>query len=93
MLVILIAGGYFAFKYTPQGPSEDERETTAKEEQVFCAQDTQLCRDGSYVHRVAPSCNFQKCKDGSVPPANTPVFEDGTVSEETAPTTSASNPL
>ncbi len=34
-----------------------------KQEAVFCAQDAQICPDGSYVSRVAPACSFAKCPE------------------------------
>jgi hypothetical protein len=33
-------------------------------EPVFCAQDVRQCPDGTFVNRVAPSCDFDKCPDG-----------------------------
>ncbi|MDE2144931.1 MAG: tryptophan-rich sensory protein [Patescibacteria group bacterium] len=34
-------------------------------EAVYCAQDVQSCPDGSYVHRVPPSCDFAACSTDS----------------------------
>lgn len=50
------------------------------EEQVFCTMDAKMCPDGSYVGRVAPSCEFAAC------PSSTPgtMMEDGTVSASTS---------
>jgi hypothetical protein len=30
-------------------------------EQTYCTQDAKLCPDGSYVGRVAPTCEFAEC--------------------------------
>lgn len=32
-----------------------------------CTLDARICPDGSYVGRVAPTCSFAPCPDGSVP--------------------------
>ena len=32
-----------------------------KEEPVYCAQDAKMCPDGSYVARIPPDCEFEKC--------------------------------
>ncbi len=34
------------------------------EDRVFCTQDAKQCSDGSYVSRVAPSCQFAECLGG-----------------------------
>ncbi|MBU0530373.1 MAG: hypothetical protein KKC05_01745 [Nanoarchaeota archaeon] len=35
--------------------------------EVKCTSDAKRCEDGSYVARVAPSCEFAACPDGSIP--------------------------
>jgi hypothetical protein len=32
-----------------------------KNKEVFCSQDVKLCSDGSYVSRIPPNCDFNKC--------------------------------
>jgi hypothetical protein len=34
------------------------------EEAIFCAMDVKECPDGSFVSRVAPSCEFAPCPEG-----------------------------
>ena len=46
------------------GCGEEKNEDTL----VFCAQDTRQCEDGSFVSRLAPSCEFAACpKDALIP--------------------------
>jgi hypothetical protein len=33
----------------------------AENKNVFCTQDAKLCSDGSYVSRIPPNCDFNKC--------------------------------
>jgi len=35
--------------------------TIDEDEEIFCTQDAKLCPDGSYVSRIAPSCEFAAC--------------------------------
>lgn len=52
-LPVLVGGAVWYFMMTePTAPVTDE---------VMCTQDVQLCEDGSYVSRVAPSCAFASC--------------------------------
>lgn len=34
---------------------------------VACPSDARQCPDGSYVGRVAPTCQFSTCPDGTIP--------------------------
>jgi hypothetical protein len=53
VVLILSAGGLFLWQtFGEQTP-----------EPVFCAADAKLCFDGSYVSRVAPSCEFSPCPE------------------------------
>lgn len=49
-----------------------------QEEQVMCSQDVKECPGGTFVSRVAPSCDFAAC-----PEPLEPVFEDGTLPPDT----------
>lgn len=40
-------------------------------ETVYCPQDARQCPDGSYVGRIAPSCDFAACPSGSSTCAST----------------------
>ena len=53
--------------------------------QVVCTADVKLCPDGSYVGRVAPSCNFAAC------PGDTGASGDDNAGTTNSQTTSAGN--
>jgi hypothetical protein len=53
VILILAAGGVFLWQ---NFGSQNEEPTP-----IFCAADAKLCSDGSYVSRVAPSCEFTAC--------------------------------
>ena len=40
---------------------------------IYCTLDTRICPDGSYVSRVAPSCEFTAC-------SSQPTFTDSVLS-------------
>ena len=44
------------FKFT-----DSEEIPSAKDKDVFCAQDAKQCSDGSYVGRSGPNCEFDSC--------------------------------
>jgi len=46
ILILILGGIYFS---------------TRKEKGIFCIQDVKECPDGSFVARVAPSCDFESC--------------------------------
>jgi hypothetical protein len=52
IFIFLIGGGAY-FYLLKQKDSESKN--------VFCAQDAKLCSDGSYVSRIPPNCDFNKC--------------------------------
>jgi len=37
------------------------KQNTLENKEVFCPQDVKLCSDGSYVSRIPPNCDFNKC--------------------------------
>ena len=41
-------------------------------ENVYCTLDAKLCPDGSYVGRVAPSCDFAPCPGNPEPTPQAP---------------------
>ncbi len=47
----------------PEAPVyvEDTTPTPTEEEPVACTADAMQCPDGSYVGRIAPSCEFAEC--------------------------------
>ncbi len=53
VVLLLAAGGVLLWQNFGQQTNEP----------VFCAADVRLCPDGSYVARVAPSCNFAACPE------------------------------
>lgn len=55
VLIVAIVSSLILFFSTQ---NQEDRNTS---EQVFCTQDAMHCPDGSYVGRVAPSCNFAAC--------------------------------
>lgn len=50
---------------------------------VVCAQDVQLCADGSYVSRSGPSCTFAPCPSVPSTPTTTPPVATTTPVETT----------
>ena len=69
-IAVIVAAGFFYWTTMRTADSQDG----VLEESVVCAQDVRECSDGSYVGRIAPSCEFAAC-----PEPNQPVFEDGTL--------------
>ena len=55
VVLILAAGGVLLWQ---NFGGENE---SAVNEPIFCAADVRLCSDGSYVSRVAPTCEFAEC--------------------------------
>ncbi len=55
LAALLIVGGYFAFRGANQNLATGDADGT------LCAMDVRVCSDGSYVGRVAPSCDFAAC--------------------------------
>ncbi|MFA5413514.1 MAG: hypothetical protein WC348_03165 [Patescibacteria group bacterium] len=53
VVLILAAGGLFLWQAFGEKTPEP----------VFCTADAKLCFDGSYVSRVAPSCEFAPCPE------------------------------
>jgi|GEM_PF-3298204 len=47
--------------YPTTNPSPNPQPQTPPSDPVACTADAQLCPDGSYVGRVAPSCAFAPC--------------------------------
>jgi hypothetical protein len=75
ILVLVVILGIGIYYWTRDGADLDD-------EQVFCTLDAKICPDGSYVGRVAPSCEFAACSDISIAPGA--MMEDGTVSASTS---------
>jgi len=76
VIVVFISGGLLYI----YNPSPEEYKNPDEEEPVACTMDAKLCPDGSYVGRSGPNCEFEEC-----PASTTPIFEDGTIMNETAP--------
>lgn len=55
ILLILAGVGSFVYQYYFVSESSDES--------VACTMEAKLCPDGSYVGRVAPSCEFEECPE------------------------------
>ncbi|MDP3996810.1 MAG: hypothetical protein Q8P86_03920 [bacterium] len=60
VLIVIVVGGILLFNNT-----DDGSETDVDNEPVACAADVRECSDGSFVSRVAPSCQFASCPTGS----------------------------
>ena len=58
MAVAIVAGLLHLFTNEAVAPAVDEAS-----ENVMCTADTTECPDGSYVGRVAPSCEFAACPE------------------------------
>lgn len=56
--IAVIAGLLHLFTKEAVAPVVDEGDT------VMCAADVRECPDGSFVERVAPSCDFAACPNG-----------------------------
>lgn len=63
-IIVVAALGYTFWPRTPvKSPSTNDQN------QTVCTQDAKQCPDGSYVSRVAPSCDFAPCpQSGSQTP-------------------------
>ncbi|CAB9509636.1 expressed unknown protein [Seminavis robusta] len=48
-------------KGSGSGSKDSKSYKPKKKDYTFCTQDAKQCADGSYVSRVAPSCEFEKC--------------------------------
>lgn len=72
ILVLVVILGVGVYYWTRDDANLDD-------DQVFCTLDAKMCPDGSYVGRVAPSCEFAAC-----PATSSGVMEDGTVSASTS---------
>lgn len=67
ILILVVAGIMFFLFFQGKIQSQDDQA-----QGQFCAQDIRFCPDGSYVSRVAPSCDFAECpstSDGIIPGA------------------------
>lgn len=53
-ILALAAGGLALWILLGNTPSNESG-------QVYCAQDVNLCPDGSYVSRIPPACEFALC--------------------------------
>lgn len=47
----------------PEKKPEAPKTTPPIKKEVMCTMDVQLCSDGSFVGRVAPTCDFAPCPD------------------------------
>ncbi|MDA3802752.1 MAG: hypothetical protein PF488_02530 [Patescibacteria group bacterium] len=47
----------------PLDANQVENKTIDEEELIFCPMDVKECPDGSFVSRVAPSCDFSSCPE------------------------------
>ena len=65
ILILLIGGGFYYWKQNAPG------------DEIACTMDAMQCPDGSYVGRVAPSCDFAPCPVTTG--TTTGQMEDGTV--------------
>jgi hypothetical protein len=72
-VVAVFVVGILLYIYNPDGV---EYKNPNEPKPAFCTADAKLCPDGSYVGRIAPSCDFAPC-----PETGTPEFEDGTIQE------------
>ncbi|MDD5068332.1 MAG: hypothetical protein PHS53_02840 [Candidatus Pacebacteria bacterium] len=68
LIFLIIIGAVFLFWPKISGIPNPTPSPTSTETGVFCTQDAKLCPDGSYVGRIAPSCEFAKCPGTPVPP-------------------------
>lgn len=66
-IVLLAAAIFFMGQPDTQTPDNGSVPDNGDGQQVACTADAKLCPDGSYVGRVAPSCEFAACPDPTVP--------------------------
>jgi hypothetical protein len=51
----------FAIAHPGHEGHENYSETNETDDEIACTQDVKECEDGSYVSRVAPTCEFEAC--------------------------------
>jgi hypothetical protein len=68
VIALVVLAAYFIFWQDNEVDGENN-------EQVFCTMDAKLCPDGSYVGRVAPSCEFAACPASTGAPTSTPAID------------------
>jgi hypothetical protein len=61
IVVVVIAIALLVRAIPGMTPNANVTQNQPGTNQVACAQDAKLCPDGSYVSRVAPSCEFAPC--------------------------------
>jgi len=54
IIILIFLLGLLTYFYFPKQNQLENKE-------VFCSQDVKLCSDGSYVSRIPPNCDFNKC--------------------------------
>jgi spore germination protein GerM len=54
IIILIFLLGLLTYFYFPKQNHLENKE-------VFCPQDVKLCSDGSYVSRIPPNCDFNKC--------------------------------
>lgn len=81
LVLILVAGAAY---YMVADERRDDDVGEGDKEGVMCTQDAMECPDGSFVSRVAPSCEFAPCPYPENKRPSAPVFEDGTLPPDSA---------
>jgi len=61
LVAIVMVGGIYLYTQEPTTLEEGNEIGNGNEEPVACQADAMQCPDGSYVSRVAPSCEFAEC--------------------------------
>jgi len=54
IIILIFLLGLLTYFYFP-------KQNQLENKKVFCSQDVKLCSDGSYVSRIPPNCDFNKC--------------------------------
>ncbi len=66
IILLLIGAGIYFWK---KGTSDTYSQNENNQEATVCTMDAKVCPDGSYVGRVAPSCDFAPCPQSTSTPS------------------------
>ncbi|PIQ91741.1 MAG: hypothetical protein COV70_02095 [Parcubacteria group bacterium CG11_big_fil_rev_8_21_14_0_20_39_22] len=85
--IVILVGGIFAFNHWSKPDTSNNDDTSMSEENnegIACAQDVRECSDGSFVSRVAPSCTFANCPEGTTLLPTDEIDSESTTTEDDA---------
>jgi len=65
VIILALAGALYAYITRTQEVTVNPVVPGRNDDSIFCTADAKQCPDGSYVGRVAPSCEFAPCPSGA----------------------------